>query len=547
MTTISEMFRRRASDENTGLVFEELVMPWSGVVRSCAERASLLEALRRPGNYHVGVLLDNVPEFTLWLGSAALTGATVVGINPTRRGTELARDISHTDCQVVVTEGRYHSLLGEAGIQLEAGRVLDVDSAGYASELSNHAGAALPEAEVSEASIYLLLFTSGTSGAPKACICSHGRLARIADIVAENFGISPSDNCYVVMPMFHSNALMAGWAPALAAGATIVLRRKFSASGFLPDIRRFGVTYFNYVGKPLSYILSTPERPDDADNTLTRVFGNEAAEIDIQRFSDRFGCAVVDGYGSTEGGANVSRTPDSPPGSIGRAPEGTLVLDPDTLEERPPARFDETGRLLNADEAIGEIASRVGATTFEGYWNNEEADRARVHDGLYWSGDLAYRDERGFLYFAGRDLDRLRVDGENFAAAPVERILARHPDVILAAVYAVPDPQVGDQAMAALQMAPGARFDPEGFAAFMADQPDLGTKWAPRFVRPMRALPSTQTNKILKRELRQAAWECPEPVWWRPAGSRTYRLLKPEDAKAIRAEFEARGRAHLLP
>ncbi|MGH9049077.1 MAG: AMP-binding protein, partial [Acidimicrobiia bacterium] len=394
--------------------------------------------------------------------------------------------------------------------------------------------------------LFLLLFTSGTSGAPKACICSQGRLARIGQTLAGMVNLGPDDVCYLAMPMFHSNALMAGWSPALAGGATTALRRKFSASGFLPDVRRFGVTYFNYVGKPLSYVLATPEQPDDADNTLRLVFGNEAAELDIERFSKRFGCPVVDSYGSTEGGATVQRTPDMPHGALGRGAEGIAVLDPETGEEMPAARFDDHGRLLNPDEAIGELVNRLGAASFEGYWRNDEADRARVHDGVYWTGDLAYRDESGFIYFAGRDFEWLRVDGENFAAAPVERILARHPDVVLAAVYAVPDPDVGDRVMAALQLRPGAEFDPEGFAAFLAEQPDLGTKWAPRFVRVADPLPVTETSKVLKRPLRRERWECADPVWWQPAKGDPYRQLERADVDALRDQFETRGRAGAL-
>ena len=267
------------------------------------------------------------------------------------------------------------------------------------------------------------------------------------------FELVEDDVCYLAMPLFHSNALMAGWAPALAAGSTVALPTggRFSASGFLPDVRRFGATYFNYVGKPLAYVLATPERPDDADNPLVRAFGNEGASVDVERFATRFGCAVTDAYGSTEGGAIVSRTDDTPPGALGRAPEGTVVLDPVTGEECPAARFDDGGRLLNATEAIGELVSRGGGAGFEGYWRNDEAEQARLREGWYWTGDLAYRDEAGFFYFAGRDHDWLRVDGENFASAPVERIIERHPDVVLAAVYAVPDPVVGDQVMAAVE------------------------------------------------------------------------------------------------
>jgi fatty-acyl-CoA synthase len=379
----------------------------------------------------------------------------------------------------------------------------------------------------------LLLFTSGTSGAPKACLCSQGRLARIGSIVADMFELTDEDVCYLAMPLFHSNALMAGWAPALAAGATVALRERFSASQFLIDVRRYGVTYFNYVGKPLSYILATPELPDDADNTLRRAFGNEAAEADVARFAERFGCAVQDAYGSTEGGATVQRTPDTPRGALGRAAPGTLIINPETGEECPRAVFNQDGRLLNAEEAIGEMVSQTGGTGFEGYWRNTEAEAARVRNGWYWTGDLAYRDENDFFYFGGRDFDWLRVDGENFAAAPVEEVLQRHPDVVLASVYAVPDTVVGDQVMATLLLRPGTSFDPVAFAEFLAGESDMGTKWAPRYVRITDELPITATTKVLKRVLRAERWRCTEELWWRPARDAPYRPLLPGDAEAL--------------
>ena len=546
MPTIAELVRERAADEHPAILFEDRSWSYAEYVTACAERAALLDELRRPGPFHVGVLLDNVPEFAMWLGAAAVAGAVVVGINPTRRGAELARDITHTECQLLVTEARHSPLLDGIDTGVGRDRTFDVESAAYTKALEDHRGAALPDVEVSNSDLYLLLFTSGTSGAPKACLCSQGRLGRIGRTLADMVELGPKDVCYIAMPMFHSNALMAGWAPALAGGATSALRRKFSASGFLPDVRKFGVTYFNYVGKPLSYVLATPERPDDADNTLRLVFGNEGADLDIDRFSRRFGVPVIDSYGSTEGGAIVQRTPEMPPGALGRGADGMAVLDPETGEDRPPARFDADGRLLNPDEAIGELVNRLGAAGFEGYWNNDEANTARVHDGIYWTGDLAYRDEQGYFYFAGRDYDWLRVDGENFSAAPVERILARHSDVVLAAVYAVPDPDVGDRVMAALQLRPGVTFDPEDFAAFLAAQSDLGTKWTPRFVRIAPTLPVTETSKVLKRVLRRDRWETDDEVWWQPEKGGAYRRLTPPDVAELRAEFAVRGRAPVL-
>ncbi len=535
--TIDAFLRAHAGDDGVALRFEDESWTWPEATAAAAQRAGLLLTDRQPGPLHVGVLADNVPEYIHWLAAAALAGATVVGINPTRRGSELARDITHTDCQALIVDPTYADLLD--GLELGAGlgpeRIWRLDDPAYVDRLATHEGATLDDIDAALAAegrtvgpddLYLLVFTSGTSGAPKAVKCSQGRIARIAGIVAMGFGLGPDSVCYASMPLFHSNALQAGWAPTVAGSATTVLRRRFSASAFLDDVRHYGVTYANYVGKPLAYILATPEQPDDADNPLRIVFGNEAADADITEFGRRFGCVVIDGYGSSEGGASVSRTPDTPPGSLGPAGPDNVVLDPETGEECPVAAFDENGALANADEAVGELVSRSGGSQFEGYWRNEEAEAERRRgagaENRYWTGDLAYKDADGFLYFAGRSSEWLRVDGENLAVAPIERILLRHPDVAMAAVYAVPDPVVGDQCMAALVLRPGVTFDPEGFAAFLAEQADLGTKSAPRLVRIAETLPATQTNKVLKRQLALEAADVDDPVWHRPGRDLTY-------------------------
>jgi fatty-acyl-CoA synthase len=547
--TVRDLLRERAAEERTALRFEDQRWSWRDHVQLSLDRAAWLLAERRTlaagAPFHVGILLENVPEYSFLLGAAAIAGACVVGINPTRRGAELARDIRHTDCAWIVTEARHLPLLAGLDCGVPRERILVIDTPAWAAALAPHEGALDPGVTLDPLAPYLLIFTSGTTGQPKAAICSQRRLAWIGGNVCSNRGVGPDDVCYQAMPMFHSNQLMAGWVPAVHCGATLAMRRRFSASGFLPDVRKYGITFFNYVGKPLSYILATPERPDDADNPLKLAFGNEAAPHDLERFAKRFGCRVLDAYGSTEGSVTIGRVQGMPAGALGLGQPGTVILDPETGEEMPPAEFDAGGRLLNADACIGEIANRESAPSFEGYYRNVEANAARVRDGIYWTGDLGYRDAAGFLYFAGRDFDWLRVDGENFAAAPVEQILARHAPVALAAVYAVPDAEVGDQAMAAFTLRPGAHFDPDAFAAFLEAQPDLGTKQAPRYVRVARELPSTQTHKVLKRVLRRERWECADPVWWRAPDGR-YLRLGPADVSALRARFRARGREAVL-
>ncbi|MFE5535041.1 AMP-binding protein [Streptomyces sp. NPDC056492] len=553
--TVAELIARQWGDHRPGLMYggstHTAVLSRHRSAQEAAARAALLVDLLPAGRGaepHIGVLLDNTPEFPFWLGAAALAGAAVAGINPTRRGPELARDILHTDCRILVTERAHLPLL--RGLDLPGVRILVTDSEEYAALLAPYAGAEPGEAVLAApapGSRFLLYFTSGSTGAPKAALCSQGRLAAAADSLVRQFSITADDVHYVCMPLFHGNAVIADWLPALAGGASVALRPRFSASAFLADVRAYGATYFTYVGRAVQYLLATEPRPDDREHTLRLGFGTEAGAVDAARFAERFGVRLVEGYGATEGGASVQRTPDTPRGALGRAGAGDdlAVIDPETGAECPPAVLDARGRLLNGSAAIGELVNR-GRSLFEGYWRNPEAQAARTRDGWYWTGDLFFRDADGFLYFAGRTDDRLRVDSENLAAAVIENILARWPASAAVAVYAVPDEVAGDQVMAAVALEEGERFSPEAFSAFLAAQPDLGTKMSPRYVRIVESMPVTGTNKIHRAALRRSGFRCPDPVWWSPPGGSGYRPLGPADLAGLLAAYEAHGRAELL-
>ena len=556
--TFADHVRARSSDDNVAILFENETLTYRQWCAGVAERAALwLSILKdRPAGSapHIGVLLENTPEFTMWLGAAAVTGSVVVGINPTRRGAELARDITHTSCQIVVTEISQVALLDGLDLGAANGFIFVTESNEYAESVHAYAGAVLPtfeECPVDPTDTFLLLFTSGTSGAPKAVVTSHQRLNFVAQSMNMIIALTPEDTTYICMPLFHSNALFTAWAPSLVYGSTIALRRKFSASEFLSDVRTFGATYFNYVGKPLTYVLTTPEKADDRNNPLRRGFGNEGSEIDLLRFAERFDCKLTDGYGQTETGASIVRVPNMPTGSLGVAAQATItVRDPATNQECPRAIFDTDRRLLNAEEATGEIVNGGGGT-FEGYWNNPEANSERIRDGAYWTGDLAYRDADGFFYFAGRSADWMRVDGENFAGAPIEGILMRHPNVILAAVYGIPDFDMGDRVMAALQLQPGTTIDPAEFAEFLRAQSDLGPKWVPSFVQIVEDFPMTPSNKVIKRELVLRRWHDVErhddvQLWWRPTKEIAFTQFTRVEATELRAKFAANNRGALL-
>jgi fatty-acyl-CoA synthase len=490
--TIRDLLLARAEHDTPALLAHERTWTWRELVADASARAGALGRLLDPGRPpHVGLLMDNTPEMLLGLAAAGLGGHVAVGVNSTRRGEALLADLHRADVQILLTDATQRGLLD--GLDLSGITVIDTD------EWDPTPVVELVEATPTDDSLFMLIFTSGTSGRPKAVRITHSKVTYPGQYLAERFELTADDVVYISMPLFHSNAVMAAWGPALVAGAAVALREKFSASEFLADVRRFGATYASYVGKPLTYVLATRPQPDDADNPLRIVFGNEAGDRDIRAFGERFGCLVIDGFGSTENAVVVSRIPGTPQGSLGWPADGVAVHDPGTGLECPRADVDPSGRVLNLDECVGELVNTTGTGQFAGYYNDEEATAERMRGGMYWSGDLAYRDAEGWVYFAGRTAAWLRVDGENLATAPIEQVLLRHPAIDQVAVYAVPDERSGDQVAAALVLR--GELGPVDLERFLDEQRDLSPKARPRYVRVVDDLPRTATHKVLHREL----------------------------------------------
>jgi fatty-acyl-CoA synthase len=496
--TIQQVLRERMHDDGVAVRYEDQTWTWREHLAEAAAEASAMIAMAdaaRP--LHVGALLGNTPAMLRSMAAAALGGYVLCGINTTRRGAGLLADLHRSDCQLLLVNPEHRPLLN--GLDLSGITVLDVTSPAYLDAVEA-AGPLVPHREATATDPLMLIFTSGTTGNPKAVPFAHVMAVLSGSSLVLQLDVTPDDVCYLSMPLFHSNGVAGGWSVAVCSGATMV-PAKFSASRFLDDIRRHRATYMNYVGKPLALVLGTSEQPDDADNPLRVAFGNEAADRDIDEFARRFGCRVMDGFGSSEFAVIVVREDGTPPGSIGKGWEGVAVYHSDTLTECATAEFDENGALANFDDAVGELVNTTGGGAFGGYYNDPDATNERMRHGMYWSGDLAYRDADGWIYLAGRTSDWMRVDGENLAAAPIERILLRHEKLNQAAVYAVPDPRVGDQVMAALVLNDGQALTPAELTDFLAAQPDLSPKAWPRYVRIEDVLPQTATNKVLKRTL----------------------------------------------
>ena len=569
--TVADVIRRNGCDSEISqrdfILFEDRRWTHAEYYAESIRCARLFLASRdanRP--FHVAVLLDNVPEFLFTFGGAALSGATVVGINNTRRGAALKRDIQHTDCQILISEPRYLEMLAEIVPDLDIpndrifitrrwdGRPAlpfgrDIEDA--SAEVGRRLGTSFdtdPEIDIEESARFCLLFTSGTTAAPKAVNIGHGRMISTGEYIGGMLDVGPTDTGYLAMPLFHANSQQCGFMPALLQGAKVGLIRKFSKTQFLPDVRRYGVTYFNYTGKPLSYILTTARRADDADNPLRVCYGNEASASIASEFAERYGCRVIDGFGASEGGFGFARSGDDPPGSVGRNPENIKVLRPDG-SECPPAELDADRRITNPDNAIGEIVNTAGVGKFEGYYNNKEATRERTRNGMYWSGDFGYRDREGYLYFTGRGLDWIRVDGENFLAKPIEEALLRHNEIYLAAVYGVADASAGDRVMATIVVADNHQVDGTELYDFLSSQTDFSPKWLPTYIRIGRDVPLTPSNKILVRELRRQKFRLDatsDAILWRERGDTSYKEFTDQDYEALRREFAAADREHLL-
>lgn len=548
-TTAADLVMARLGDSHVGIRFEDDDFTWDDFARSAIRRSHFLTDRLDPElPPHLGILMENRPEFLFWWGAAALSGTALVSMNPTRRGKELIEDVRATECQILLVDSATRELIDQSALREVL--IIDIDSNEHEQDLAGLEDFRAPESSAAQdpKTILTMQFTSGSTGRPKAAMCSTGRFTIAATYGSG--GLGTEDVSYNSMPLFHSNAILGCWAGPLYNGATFVLARRFSASRFLDDLLRYDVTYFNYVGRVLSYILAQPEREEEKQVRLKSVFGTEAPVRDRKEFARRFGVEPFESYGSSEGGLNFGRSPGTPEDALGLPPaEATYtaaVVDPEDMSERPRARFGEHGELLNADEAIGELAALGARGSFEGYYNDAEADAERLRGDNFLSGDLGYRDEAGYFYFAGRGGDRLRVDGENFSGAPIERIIGRYVDAQLAVIYPVPDEVSGDQVMLALQLTSGRQFDPRAFGEFLDSQPDLGTKWAPRYVRVVENLPVTATAKINKKDLRRDAWRTEDPVYYRRGKTNEYRCLDSAHVEELLRRFEDSGRKDLL-
>lgn len=430
----------------------------------------------------VNVMMENSPAMLMAQGACAKLGAIGALINTHLEGEALAH-VHHASKAKVALVDRPSAramlpLLERLTDLAVLADVPDLVAEGsrflpLLEELDGSSDAEPDMPEVKIGDVFLYVYTSGTTGFPKPAIVRHARFTAGGHSLAILLGETPADCVYAPTPLYHGYANFVGFSPAFHTGACFASRRKFSASEFLPDVRRHGVTIFCYVGELCRYLMRTPPSPDDRKHKI-RIATGPGLRPDIWRaFRDRFGIeTIIDSYGQTEGNISLQNRRGRV-GSCGRCA-------PFQHEQLRLAQYDlARGELVrDADGflvecAVGEPGELLGRITknspmaFDGYADPKDNERKLVRDcfekgDLYLrTGDLLKRDYASYYYFVDRIGDTFRWKGENVATLEVEHLLNQAPGVHETAVYGVTVPGTDGRAgMALVVPTDGTELDP---------------------------------------------------------------------------------------
>jgi long-chain acyl-CoA synthetase len=480
----------RTRGEDVAVRLDERTLTWAGLEDATARVATLLRSEGvRPGD-RVALIAPNVVEFPVLYHGILRAGAVVVPMNPLLRGREVnhhfhdsgavlalvwhtVADASHagavgTDTRVLVVEPT-------ATAELLAG--LDPDPAAHDPEPGDTA---------------VILYTSGTTGAPKGAELSHHNLLSNAVTTQESlFRLGPDDTVLGALPLFHAFGQTCALNTTVVAGRTLTLLPRFTAAGALAVVERDRVSHF--AGVPTMYVamLHEPRAAEfDLSSWRSCVSGGASLPVEVLRgFEEKFGVPVLEGYGLSETSPVASfNQPDTvrKPGTIGTPVRGC------EMDLR-----DHAGDPVTS--GVGEIVVR-GENVMKGYWRNELATAATfTADGWFRTGDLATRDDDGYYTIVDRAKDMIDRAGYNVYPREVEEVLYEHAAVAEAAVVGFPDPLVGEEVGAAVVLREGASATPEELRDHVKDV--LAAYKYPRRVWIVSELPKGPTGKILKREI----------------------------------------------
>ncbi|MFI1968453.1 long-chain fatty acid--CoA ligase [Streptomyces cinnamoneus] len=451
--------------------------------------AAWLHSLNIAPGDRVALLLPNVPAFAVLYYGVLRAGAVVVPVNPALKAREVAHCLADAGASLLLT---WHEGADEAarGARWAGTRHHAVEPASLTAALQGHDPAG-PAPGTSSDDTAVILYTSGTTGKPKGAELTHANLVANVAAAVDLMRLGPDDVVFGALPLFHSFGQVIGLNCAVATGACLTLLRRFDAARALSLIERERVTVF--LGVPTMYTLLLG-REDTADHDVSSLrlcaCGGSPLPVEVLRgFEERFGCAVLEGYGLSE---------SSPLACINRIDReriaGTVGTPIDGVEMRIVDRW---GKEV-PDGETGEIVIR-GHNVMKGYWRRPEATAEAVRDGWLHTGDLGTRDATGVFRVVDRIKDVIIRGGFNVYPREVEEALYRHPAVAEASVLGVPHPVHGEEVAAAVVLRAGAEATPEQIRDFVRDEV-AGFKY-PRVVWIADRLPKGPTGKILRREI----------------------------------------------
>jgi fatty-acyl-CoA synthase len=505
------------------LLSTDAVLSYRGLAAACHRYARWGLARGLGSGDTVCLVMANCPDYlAIWLGLSGI-GATVALINTNLRGELLAHSLELVAPRYVIVGASLAEAMRAVQPLLARGVECWVSGAAGGGDfpwldeaIAGLPGDALRDGEVRAPALAdraLCIYTSGTTGLPKAANVSHFRLMQWSHWFAGLMDVQPGDRMYDCLPLYHSVGGVVATGATLVGGGAVVLRERFSASGFWKDVVDERCTLFQYIGELCRYLLSSPPQEAESRHTLRLACGNGLREDVWRKFQQRFRIPqILEYYAATEGNFSLYNC-EGRPGAIGRIPPFLahrlpVALVKFDLEAAAPAR-DASGRCVRcapheAGEALGEIVSANGGTRFEGYSDEAASARKILHDvfapgdAWYRTGDLMRQDEQGFFYFVDRVGDTYRWKGENVSTTEVASVIAACPGVADAAVYGVIVPgNEGRAGMAALVAGPG--FDlGELRRALVVRLPDYAR---PLFLRIVTALELTGTFKLRKQDL----------------------------------------------
>ena len=440
----------------------------------------------QPGDRVAAMLPNNLDFVRLWLGAARL-GATLVPLNTALVGSFLAHPLRNCAARLVVADHAFHATIAAAGAD-GARIVAPADIA----EAAPYAGP-MPAAR----DIACILYTSGTTGPSKGVLMPHAHCYLFGLGTIDSQSLTGQDRHYVCLPLFHVNALMMQLYAVMIAGASAVLRPRFSAGAFVDDLHRYGITAVNLLGAATAFIFAQPPRDADRGHRL-RVIQVAPNPADHERtWRERFGVPdVISGFGMTECNIPVyGRMGESRPDTSGFVYDryfAVEIRDPDSDDPLPPG-------------TVGEIMVRphVPFGFMAGY--NAMPDKTVEACRNFWfhTGDAGIMDGDGVIRFVDRLKDCIRRRGENISSFELEAAMRGMDGVKEVAAFAVPSDVTGaeEEVMLAIVPLPGAHLTARDVAAYAGRH--LPRFAQPRYVELMDTLPRTPTEKVQKQVLRQ--------------------------------------------